>query len=273
MPYIQHDGVNFNYSDTGSGTPFIFQHGLGADLAQPVSLVLPNPKFRLIAFDFRAHGSTQPIGPIEKIGLSPFANDLRAVLDILKIERAIIGGISMGAAVSLNFTLRFPERVIALILSRPAWLDAPNPYNVKIFTLITKLIAAHGPVKGKHLFQETLEYAETFRQWPDVAESLAAQFDRPGIEDTAFKLERIIHDTPSLDRREWSRIKVPTLVLGNQHDPIHPYEYAVQTADLIPGAEFKEITPKSVSLDRHNADVQNTIAAFLKRIATTDKPG
>ena len=264
MPYIQHDGLSFNYSDTGSGTAFIFQHGLGADLAQPVSLVHPDSKFRLIAFDFRAHGTTHPVGPIEKIGLAPFANDLRAILDTLKIQRAIIGGISMGAAVALNFTLRFPDRVMGLIISRPAWLDAPNPYNVKIFSLITKLIAAHGPVKGKHLFQETLEYNETLQQWPDVAESLASQFDRPGIEDTAFKLERLIHDTPSLDRREWSRIKVPTLVLGNQHDPIHPYEYAAQTADLIPGAELKEIASKGVSLDQHNADVQRTIGQFLR---------
>ncbi|HKQ39101.1 MAG TPA: alpha/beta hydrolase, partial [Verrucomicrobiae bacterium] len=242
MPYILHDGLNFNYSDTGSGTPFIFQHGLGADLTQPVALADVGKKFRVISFDFRAHGGTHPIGPIEKIGLAPFADDLGAVLDLLSVECAIIGGISMGAAVSLNFALRFPDRVLGLILSRPAWLDAPNPWNVKIFTLITRLIAAHGPTKGQYLFKETLEYQQTLRDWPEVAHSLAGQFERPGIEETAFKLERIIHDTPSLDRREWSRIKVPTLVLGNKQDPIHPFEYAAQTADLIPGAELKEIT-------------------------------
>ena len=262
MPYIQHDGLSFNYSDSGSGTPFVFQHGLGADLTQPISLV-NTKRFRVIAFDFRAHGNTTPVGPIEKIGLAPFADDLRAILDHLDIQRTILGGISMGAAVALNFTLRFPERVNGLILSRPAWLDAPNPWNVKMFTLITKMIEAHGPTKGKHHFQLTLEYQEAFREWPDVAESLAAQFDRPGIEDTAFKLARLIHDTPSLDRREWSRIKVPTLVLGNHHDPIHPFEYAAQTADLIPGATLREITPKSLSLDQHNADVQKAITDFL----------
>lgn len=264
MPYIQHDGLNFNYSDSGSGTPFIFQHGLGADLTQPIALVNAGPNFRVLAFDFRAHGNTHPIGPVEKIGLAPFADDLRAILDKLGIQRAIVGGISMGAAVALNFTLRFPERVMGLILSRPAWLDTPNPWNVKIFTLITKLIAAHGPIKGQQLFKETLEYQETLREWPEVATSLAAQFERPGIEDTAFKLERLIHDTPSLDRREWARIKVPTLVLGNKQDPIHPYEYAAQTADLIPGAAFRDITPKSTSVDQHNVDVQKAIEGFLQ---------
>lgn len=263
MPYILHDGLHFNYSDSASGTPFVFQHGLGADLTQPVALVKPRTKLRLISFDCRAHGKTYPVGPVEKIGIPSFAEDLRGILDILKIQRAIVGGISMGAAVALNFTLRFPERVMGLILSRPAWLDAPNPWNVKMFTLIAKLIAAHGPVKGQQHFKETLEYQEALREWPDVAESLAAQFERPGIEDTAFKLERIIHDTPSLDRRDWSAIKVPTLVLGNKQDPIHPYEYAVQTADLIPGASLKEITSKAQSLEQHNTDVQEAIEQFL----------
>jgi pimeloyl-ACP methyl ester carboxylesterase len=165
--------------------------------------------------------------------------------------------------VALNFALRFPERVMGLILSRPAWLDAPNPWNVKMFTLITKLIAAHGPIKGQQLFKQTLEYEQTRQQWPDVAASFAAQFERPGIEDTGFKLERIIHDTPSLDRREWSRIKVPTLVIGNREDPIHPYEYAAQTAELIPGAEFREVTSKAINLDQHNADVERVIGEFL----------
>lgn len=263
MPYILHDGLHFNYSDTGSGTPFVFQHGLGADLTQPTALVSPAAKFRVVSFDFRAHGKTYPVGPVAKIGLAPFAEDLRGILDTLKIQRAILGGISMGAAVALNFTLRFPERVLGLILSRPAWLDAPNPWNVKMYTLIAKLISAHGPVKGQQHFKETLEYQEALREWPDVAMSLAAQFERPGIEDTAFKLERLIHDTPSLDRRDWAEIKVPTLVLGNRQDPIHPYEYAAQTADLIPGATVKEIASKGISLEQHNADVQKEIEAFL----------
>src|SRR3954467_9055585 len=116
MQYIQQDGVSFNYSDSGgSATPFIFQHGLGADLTQPVALVKADKRFRVISFDFRAHGNTHPVGPVEKIGIAAFADDVRAILDNLKIQRAIIGGISMGAAVSLNFALRFPERVIGLV--------------------------------------------------------------------------------------------------------------------------------------------------------------
>jgi pimeloyl-ACP methyl ester carboxylesterase len=265
MPFFEHDGIHFHYRDEGAGLPFLFQHGLGADLNQPFALFRPPPGVRLIAFDARAHGQTRPIGPEEKIRLATFADDLGALMDDLSIARAVVGGISMGAAITLNFALRNPGRVIGLVQSRPAWLDAPNPWNVRIFSLIAQLLREHGRVQAKELFRQTAEYLETLRRWPDVAASLTAQFDQPEVEASAFKFERIITDAPSHDRREWSTIKVPTLVLANQKDPVHPFEYGDVLAKLIPGAEFRELTPKSVSLEQHNADVQRWLDEFLKR--------
>ena len=117
---------------------------------------------------------------------------------------------------------------------------------------------------SKELFLESPEYAETLAKWPDVANSLAGQFDNPAVEDTAFKFERIIRDAPCRDRREWAGIKVPTLILANRFDPIHPFEYGAEMARMIPGAEFQEITAKGVSLEQHNADVQRWINSFLR---------
>jgi pimeloyl-ACP methyl ester carboxylesterase len=186
-------------------------------------------------------------------------------MDHLQIPRAIVGGISMGAAIALNFALRYPDRVLGLVQSRPAWLDAPNPWNARMFSLIADLIRAHGRVKGKQVFLLTEDYHETLRRWPDVAASIAAQFDNPQVEASAFKFERIITDTPSRDRREWAGIRVPTLILANRRDPVHPYEYGEVMARLIPGAQLRELTSKSVSLEQHNADVQRHVEEFLKR--------
>jgi pimeloyl-ACP methyl ester carboxylesterase len=265
MPFFNHDGIQFHYRDEGAGVPFFFQHGLGADLTQPFSLCQPPPGVRLIGFDARAHGQTNPVGPAEKISLSSSADDLRALMDHLHIQRAIVGGISMGAAITLNFTLRHPERVLGLVQSRPAWLDAPNPWNVTMFSLISRLVREHGREPGKRAFLATPEYAETLAKWPDVAASLAAQFDNPVVEETAFKFERIIRDAPCRDRAEWKRLQVPTLILANRHDPIHPFEYGVEMARLVPRAEFQEITAKAVSLEQHNADVQRCLRDFLNR--------
>jgi pimeloyl-ACP methyl ester carboxylesterase len=101
-------------------------------------------------------------------------------------------------------------------------------------------------------------------KWPDVANSLALQFENPQAEETAFKFECIINDAPNRDRSEWQSIRVPTLVLANRQDPIHPYEFGEVLAHSIPGAELREITSKSVSLERHGAEVQRHLETFLK---------
>src|SRR3954469_5820695 len=129
MPTFDHDGLAFHYRDEGRGLPFVFQHGLGGDVSQPFGLYSPPAGVRLIAFDARAHGETRPVGDPKKISLAEFADDLVALLDHLGIDRAVVGGVSMGAAVALSAALRHPARVEGLVLSRPAWLDRPLPEN------------------------------------------------------------------------------------------------------------------------------------------------
>ncbi|HEX6545475.1 MAG TPA: alpha/beta hydrolase, partial [Bryobacteraceae bacterium] len=118
------DGVRLAYAESGTGRPFIFQHGLGADSRQTFDLLLELPGTRLVAMDARAHG-TSDVGPEEDIGFDTFGGDLRGLFDALEISEAVIGGLSMGAGISLNFALKFPEMVSALILVRPAWVDEP----------------------------------------------------------------------------------------------------------------------------------------------------
>lgn len=265
MPFFSHDRLSFHYVDKGNGTPFVFQHGLGGDISQPFGLFTPPRGFRLLAFDCRGHGETRPLGEPEKIGLTFFADDLLAFMNHLHLPSAVVGGISMGSAVALNFTLRFPDRVVGLVLSRPAWLDGPMPRNAEIYARIAHLIRQHGPERGLQRFKETEEYIETLRLSADSANSLVGQFENPRAEETVLKLERIPNDAPNRDRREWQFIKVPTLVLASRQDPIHPFEYGQILAQTIPSAEFKELTPKSVSKERHAADVQKFIGDFLQR--------
>ena len=126
---FQHEGITFSYRETGSGTPFFFQHGLGGDANQTFNLFRPPPGIRLLTLDCRAHGQT-PVGPPEKISLATFTNDLLALMDFLKIEKAIVGGVSMGAAMALSLAIAHPDRVLGLVLDRPAWLDGPRRDNI-----------------------------------------------------------------------------------------------------------------------------------------------
>src|SRR5262249_31536889 len=197
----------------------------GGDAQQPFDLLPAHDGFRLLAMDCRAHGQTTPLGDPGKLSFGSFAEDVLVFMNHLQLRQAVLGGISMGAGVALNLTLRFPDRVRGLILSRPAWLDRPLPPNTEIFPFIARLIRNHGARGGLALFQKSTEYKEMLAAWPDAATSLIGQFEQPRAEETVEKLERIPKDQPSRNAAQWSEIRVPTLVLANREDPIHPFEF------------------------------------------------
>src|SRR5262249_11354645 len=98
-----------------------------------------------LCLDARAHGLTQPMGEPSDLSFDIFGDDVIALLDHLGLRRAILGGISMGAAVALNVAVRYPERVDGLVLSRPAWLDGPMPpENVARYAAIARLLRRVG---------------------------------------------------------------------------------------------------------------------------------
>jgi pimeloyl-ACP methyl ester carboxylesterase len=264
MASFIYDGLKFHFRELGSGVPFLFQHGLGADLEQPLGIFTPPKSIRLIAFDCRFHGQTDPNGPAEKVALDTFAQDMAALVDHLQVGRAIVGGISMGAAVALKFALGFPARVLGLVQSRPAWLVGPNWENAGRFGLVADLLQKLGPVRGKQEFLTSNVYHDLARESPDAAESLCGQFDKPWAVERAARLERIPRDTAIASLSELSAVKIPTLVLSSRHDPIHPFQFGQSIAEAIPSSTFREITAKSVCRKSYEAEVQENVAGFLQ---------
>ena len=265
MPFFPRDSLQFHYREAGTGVPFVFQHGLGGDTEQTFGLFRPPTGFRLLTLDCRGHGQTRPLGQPERINIASFADDLLAWLDHLRIEGAIIGGISMGAAVALYFALRYPARVVGLVLSRPAWLHGPRRENIQLFGHVARLIREHGQAKGRELFAQSADYCRVLEESPDNATGLLAQFDHPRAAETVVKLERIPNDTPNRDAAELRAIAVPTLVLANRQDVIHPFAFGEALARAIRSAEFHELTAKSLSKERHGEDVQRIVGEFLVR--------
>jgi pimeloyl-ACP methyl ester carboxylesterase len=263
MPQFEHSGLSFYYVEIGTGLPFIFLHGLGGSIEQVIKIYSPLQGVRMITFDQRAHGKTS-MGEKTDLGFRTFANDVLALYDHLHLECGIIGGISMGAGVALKFTLSHPDKVIALILSRPAWLDKPmEQKNKAIYKCIKELIEKHGTQAGRDLFLVSDVYKDLHKTSPENARSFLVHFEYEHAAATAAKYQLLPEDTPSYDRDEWKKIKVPTLVLASHSDHVHPYEYGLEYASLIGRAELKEITPKTVNEMQHNKDVQQNIDAFI----------
>lgn len=254
-------GVRLAYVENGAGRPFIFQHGLGADSMQTFDLLGDFPGTRILAMDARAHGSSE-VGPEQDIGFDTFGHDLRGLFQIAGISKAVVGGLSMGAGISLNFALKHPDMIPALILVRPAWIDEPMDAR-ELYFAVAKAIRQYGAARGRDAFLASEVYRQVSAQFPDTAKSLLSQFDNARAEDGVARLERMPADTPDHDRRRWSTLKIPVLVLAHEDDPVHPLACGHAIADAIPSAKFVEITPKSVDRERHEAEIRREIAEFL----------
>lgn len=266
MPTFEHAGITFHYLDRGTGRSFVFLHGLGGDTEQTASLFDPPPGVRFLSMDFRAHGQTRPVGDPAKLRIAVFADDVVALLDRLNVPEAVVGGISLGAAVAINLALRYPQRTTALVLSRPAWLEGPMEANARRYARIARLIRELGPREGLARFRQSPEYLEMADLSPDAAGSLVRQFEHPRAEEAVQRLECLPADAPYPSLDVVRSIAVPTLVLANHMDPIHPYSFAEELSRRIPGAALRELTPKSVSRERHAVEVRALLEQFLSHV-------
>jgi pimeloyl-ACP methyl ester carboxylesterase len=267
MPFFEANGITFHFADDNTDRiPFVFQHGLGADISQPMSFFGEDRPFRLISMDCRGHGKTAPLGNRHFLKFNSFSNDLVNLLDHLNLPKVVMGGISMGAGLALNFALRYPDRTRALILSRVSWLAEPLPPNLAIFPKIAGLIREHGTHRGKELFSSSAEYQTALHSSPANASSWMSQFLRERTDETFEILESIPNDVPAPDIASWKKIDLPALVLANRNDPQHPFEYGQVLAREIPGAKFAEITGKAISGQKHVEDVRREILRFIGEI-------
>jgi pimeloyl-ACP methyl ester carboxylesterase len=263
MPRFRTSDGTFNYIDEGAGIPLVFQHGLGGDVNQPRTFAVPGVRF--LSVDARGHGGTIASLDPHRLTFSSFADDLCSLLDHLTIPAAVIGGISMGAGVALNFALRFSDRTLGLILCRPAWLNERSPKNLQVYPQIASLIEQEGIIEGRTLFESCELFQQIRNESIDSAHSLLRQFERPGAEQNFAVLEQMPKDVPNNDSADWKTIRVPTLILGNRQDPIHPIEYAQVLSALIPSSTFHEVTSKSVDKAGHVTQVAAAISLFLQQ--------
>src|SRR5918999_2180315 len=76
---------------------------------------------RVIAYDARGHGESEPAPSPDAYGYECLAADLLDVLDALDVERAVLAGASMGAHTALRLAVEEPDLVAGLCLITPAY--------------------------------------------------------------------------------------------------------------------------------------------------------
>ena len=119
MPTIDRDGVEIHYEAHGpeNAPPILLSHGYGATSRMWDGQVAAfADRYRLVLWDMRGHGQSGDPADPALYSHALTVGDMAAVLDACGIERAIIGGLSLGGVMSLAFHLAHPERVRALML-------------------------------------------------------------------------------------------------------------------------------------------------------------
>ena len=115
MPFAEVNGVKINYREQGSGFPLVLSHGGYSDLSawdDHVSTLAE--RYRVIVWDRRNCGESSAAPDADTFDY--WVEDLRQLLGHLGVDRAYVGGSSLGSLVSLEFTLAHPEMVEAALL-------------------------------------------------------------------------------------------------------------------------------------------------------------
>lgn len=108
--------ISLYYQEKGKGQPFILLHGNGENGSYfDHQIEYFSDRFRMIAVDTRGHGKS-PRGTAP-FTMEQFAEDLNELMAKMEIPKAIVLGFSDGANIALKFALRYPDKVMALILN------------------------------------------------------------------------------------------------------------------------------------------------------------
>jgi pimeloyl-ACP methyl ester carboxylesterase len=224
----------------GEGTPIVLLHGLTATRRYVVmgSRALERSGHRVIAYDARGHGHSGPAPFPDAYTYELLAQDLGAVLDDLRIERAVLAGASMGAQTALHFTLDHPERVLALGLITPAF-DPEAAIDQRVYAGWDRL--ARGlRERGVEGFVEAYELDPIPARWRATVVKVLHQrlsaHDHPLA--VADALEAVPRSRPFGSWQELERIEMPTVVVGSRDeaDPTHPLAVAERYAVAIGAA-------------------------------------
>ena len=259
--------------------PFVFQHGMGGNTAQPLGYVGDHPLVPVVCLSARGHAPSDDLTP-EAASFDVFADDVIALADRLGLDRFPVGGISLGAGTALNLAVRYPDRVTALVLCRPAWLDRPqaelnqSAYR-EIADILDGLLAdgvADDPTAVEAAADRYRDESTIYRQVevkaPAAAASLVGQITRPRAARNAVLLRSFPAASPTRSTGSWSRLDVPTLVIGHRDDPFHPYPTAQAYAETIPGAQLCTVPSKDADPRGFARQIRAALETFVSSVDT-----
>lgn len=246
MPVAHLNGIDINYEVHGDGTPLVLTHGYSATLKMWREQVPAfSAKYRLVIYDSRGHGKTTAPADMNAYGLArDYVGDKLALMDHLGIEKAHVGGLSMGGMIAQEFALQHPDRVKALLLfdTGPGMSAiAQSPERMAQFTKMREMMQTLARTKGMSAIIDAMRNSPmAFRPpggasaIPDAARRHVENMKQMSVDGYLGGSKSIRDWGGSLDRLH--QITAPTLVLVGEQDHLLAASRAIHSK--IAGSRF-----------------------------------
>jgi pimeloyl-ACP methyl ester carboxylesterase len=265
VPRVDADGVELFYESVGEGTPLVLQaHDHTPWMFFQAGYF--SQWYRVITFDRRGTGrSASPDGPWT---VADLARDVRALLDALDIDRAIVGGSSLGGMVSAQFGLDYPERALALLVcgTTPYLWDLAREWLLELMrdaqpTLGDQPRSYDWEPRGPPTTNPAFAASPMGQLIASVGTGLGR--DR----DSVLKMHAALLEWDQRPRYvELRALRMPSLVLVGANEPQKTIELAYEWHQQLRGSEFVVLRDTYHAAPRENALVWNqTVHAFLER--------
>ncbi|WP_199432224.1 alpha/beta fold hydrolase [Qaidamihabitans albus] len=257
---FEYNGHRLAYTEHGSGDAVVvLAHGImfTRRMHTPLARELAAEGYRAVTLDLLGHGESDRPTESWEYSMPAFAEQTVALLDHLGVERAVVGGTSLGANVSLEVGVSAPERLRGIIVEMPV-LD--NAIVAGLLTFGPLLFAARFVPLTVEAVAALARLVPHGNQWVDVVTDTLEQ--QPA--SMAALLHGVLFGRVAPPKSVRGQITVPALVIGHERDPIHPFGDADTLAADLPDAEFIQAR-SPVELRADPARLTEAIIDFVRR--------
>ena len=269
MPYARaSDGIKLYYEQHGTtGTPLVLAYGIGGNTEMwDVNVPALAATHRLILWEPRGHARSDSPEDPARVSFARWALDLKDVLDHLRLRRAHVGGLSLGAGIATRFTLRFPGRVRSLLVTNSSSASGLplSPDHILMRAQSIKITLEQGmDAMAEYAMQANPNVTERLKLDPAAREEFYEEYRRLSPIGYANSLRALLamdHITGDLPK-----IRVPVLLIGGDRDPSLVPMQTIHRK--IRGSKLVVLSPASHFANRDQPDAWNRAALdFLARV-------
>jgi pimeloyl-ACP methyl ester carboxylesterase len=236
MPsFFEHQGRRLAYTAYGDGPrTVVLLHGLllSQKMHRPLARALAKRGNRVVTLDLLGHGRSDRPRDMTAYSMPFFGEQVVGLLDHLGVREAVIAGTSLGANTALEAAAAHPERVRGMVLEMPVLDNALLGCAIAFTPLMCALTFGEPVMKTVSAVTRRIP---TGRVWgADVLLDTVRQ--QPG--PSAAVLQGLFFGRVAPHRDVRRTIDRPALVIGHDHDPVHPFSDSGALVEELPDARL-----------------------------------